>query len=363
MPVVMEQGSSGRSFSLLPGVHCAPVAASMHRDGIEIGIVNNMPDQALESTERQFIGLLATASENTPMRVKLFSLPGVPRGDAARRYIESQYADIAELWNHRFDGLIVTGTEPRDALTAEPYWPDFARLVDWAERNTVSTLWSCLAAHGAVLHLDGVDRRALVDKCFGVFPCERSSDHPLTTALAALLQVPHSRWNDLPESALAACGYDVITRGPEIGADMFVKDFGSLFVFLQGHPEYEASTLLREFRRDVGRFLRGESRNYPALPQRYFDRATAQTLDVFRTQALVDPGESLLESFPATALREELVNSWRVSALRFYRNWLACIAARKAASVTTVATRRVFTSQTSLLRYKRDRRGGGAPGL
>jgi homoserine O-succinyltransferase/O-acetyltransferase len=37
---------------------------------------------------------------------------------------------------------------------------------------------------------------------------------------------------------------------------MFVKYNRSLFVLLQGHPEYDSATLLREYRRDVGRFLR-----------------------------------------------------------------------------------------------------------
>ena len=43
MPVVMAQGASGRSFSLLPGVRCAP-AGGARNGGIEIGIINNMPD-------------------------------------------------------------------------------------------------------------------------------------------------------------------------------------------------------------------------------------------------------------------------------------------------------------------------------
>ena len=199
MPVVMEPGSSGRSFSVLPGVHCAPRAASMRRDGIDIAIVNNMPDAALEATERQFIGLLARASDRMSVRVKLFALPGVPRSAAAQRYIAGHYADIAELWRGPVDGLIVTGTEPRAALAREPYWAAFTALVDWAGENTTSAIWSCLAAHAAVLHLDGIDRYLLADKCFGIFQCERVSDHPLTTASPELWQVPHSRWNDLPE--------------------------------------------------------------------------------------------------------------------------------------------------------------------
>ena len=56
--------------------------------------------------------------------LKLFVMPELPRGEATRRALAGRYRDIAELWNTRLDGLIVTGTEPRaQNLTDEPYWP------------------------------------------------------------------------------------------------------------------------------------------------------------------------------------------------------------------------------------------------
>jgi len=55
---------------------------------------------------------------------------------------------------------------------------------------------------------------------------------------------------------------------------MFVKERKSLFLFFQGHPEYDADSLPREYRRDVGRFLRSERESYPGMPKGYFDEAT-----------------------------------------------------------------------------------------
>jgi homoserine O-succinyltransferase len=158
--------------------------------------------------------------------------------------------------------------------------------------------------------------------------------------MAAPLQVPHSRWNDLPERALAACGYTILSRAPDIGADIFVKAFRSVFVFLQGHPEYELSTLAREYRRDVGRYLRGERETYPAEPQRYFDPATSRALDLFRTQGIASRTErrdtafveDLLRSFPLTSIHTQLMDCSRAGAVRFYRNWLSCVAARRGES-------------------------------
>src|SRR5262249_52412043 len=108
--------------------------------------------------------------------------------------------------------------------------------------------------------------------------------------------------------------------------------FRSLFVFLQGHPEYEPSTLGREYRRDVGRFLRGERDTYPVQPQRYFDPDTTRALDDFRAQAIdrraEGRGEELLPSFPATSVRTQLMEPARSAAVRFYRNGLVCLMGR-----------------------------------
>ena len=330
MTIVMEQGAAASGF-LPAGASRAPVDASRRSGAIAIGIVNNMPDAAIESTERQFIGLLAAASGQMPVRVRLFALPSVPRGEAARRHIERNYAAIEELWNAGLDGLIVTGTEPRGALTAEPYWPAFTRLVDWAEENTVSSIWSCLAAHASVLHLDGIDRCPLPDKCFGIFECQRATDHALNRATATQLQVPHSRWNDVPEQALVAAGYEVLTRSPEAGVDAFVRPGQSLFVFFQGHPEYQPLTLLREYRRDVGRFLKGERATYPALPVAYFDDATTRRLLAFRGRAVADRRAALIVEFPLVPAASRWTDAWHTSASRIYRNWLSVLAERKAA--------------------------------
>jgi homoserine O-succinyltransferase/O-acetyltransferase len=84
--------------------------------------------------------------------------------------------------------------------------------------------------------------------------------------------MPHSRINDLPVPSLTACGYRVLTRSAAAGVDAFVgrETEPSLFVFFQGHPEYDADSLLRKNRRDVGRFLRHERERYPAPPHGYF---------------------------------------------------------------------------------------------
>jgi homoserine O-succinyltransferase len=297
---------------------------------ISIGLINNMPDAALEATERQFRALLASASDGMTVRLSLYALTDVPRAEPGKRHIEDFYSSVEELWNTHLDGLIVTGAEPRTAnLMDEPYWESLARVLEWARDHTHSTILSCLAAHAAVLQMDGIGRLKSDNKHFGVFECDRHSHHRLTAGTASRFKLPHSRWNGISEAELAASGYNVLTHSPEAGVDIFIKRYKSLFVFFQGHPEYEADTLLREYRRDVGRYLRGEADIYPTLPRGYFDEDTAQALTALRTQAIDRRSEELLTYVSTTLEHGTINNTWHSTAARIYRNWLQYIRDQK----------------------------------
>ncbi len=301
-----------------------------HAKTLHIGLVNNMPDGALKATEHQFRSLLDAASGGINVRLSLFALQEVSRSDAGRRHIGSHYEALDSLWNTTLDGLIVTGAEPRAAdLAGEPYWASLTKVLDWAEENTHSSIWSCLAAHAAVQHIDGIRRRRLAEKTFGVFECNKASDHHLTAGVESPLRAPHSRWNDLSESELAAGGYCVLTRSARGSVDAFSKQRKSLFLFFQGHPEYEADTLLLEYRRDVGRFLRGERDTHPNMPEGYFDRETEDVLAALRDRALAGRSEELLAHFPTGIVARKLANTWRPMATGIYANWLAYQLARK----------------------------------
>jgi len=302
------------------------------RNCLTIGLVNNMPDAGCEATERQFIELLRAAASDVVALLKLFSVAAVPRSEAARAEIASRSRDLSALWDAPLDGLIVTGTEPVAAdLKDEPYWNALCDLLDWACHNTMSAVWSCLAAHAAVQYSDGIVRERLSDKLSGVFDCEVTGDHPLLAGVAQRWRVPHSRHNDLPEAPLAAGGYRVLSRSAAAGADTFIKeqDGGSLFVFFQGHPEYDTDSLLREYRRDVGRFLRGEAGAYPQAPQNYFDGAAMFLADDFRTRAEGGPHGELIGEFPVRSLRAGIENTWHSNAITVYRNWVAFLKEQK----------------------------------
>jgi homoserine O-succinyltransferase len=313
-----------------PYIKPAKLAHARSNRSISIGLVNNMPDGALAAAERQFLSLLDSASGSLDVRVSFYSLHGIPRGESGVRYINNFYSSTDNLWNTHLDGLIVTGREPLASnLADEPYWNSFTRVLEWARYNTYSAVWSCLAAHAAILHMNGIRRVKSPCKHSGVFECMRVAEHPLTARAPRLLKLPHSRWNGIGEDALVNSGYSVLTSTADIGVDTFIKQERSLFVFFQGHPEYESDTLLLEYRRDVGRYLRGETDAYPLIPNGYFDQKTAAELTVLQKRAISHKRADLLEEVTAALGKSSIENTWHSAAICIYRNWLEYICAQK----------------------------------
>jgi homoserine O-succinyltransferase len=344
MPLIIEGGRVPSRWAEKRNRH--PVASAdghaMH-NCVRLALINNMPDTALEDTELQFFELLDIASGDVPVIIRLYSLTGIPRTDRGQRHLNSFYFGVDDLWHSPCDGLIVTGTEPlQPSLSDEPYWFTLTQVLDWAEQNTSSTVLSCLAAHASVLHSDGIKRYRLPDKQFGVFDSARKCDHQLTQDIADGIRFPHSRWNEVRADELASSGYAVLTESAQAGVDLFVKKKKkSLFVHFQGHPEYGAQTLLKEYRRDIKRFLRQERETYPTMPAGYFDESAAQHLRKFRETAIADRREEIVAFFPETAVVGGLQNAWQSSAISIYRNWLQYLESRRAEAPAFAAMARV----------------------
>jgi homoserine O-succinyltransferase/O-acetyltransferase len=288
---------------------------------LTIALINNMPDSALQSTERQFTQLLQAAAGNNRVHLHCFSLPSVKRSQQARQSMEGRYGDIADLDRLRIDGLIVTGAEPNAAtLPEEPFWQDLTAIIDWARSHTRSAIWSCLAAHAAVLHLDGIERQPLDVKCSGVYDCAKVTDNWLMKDINSPLKVAHSRVNALRKSDLAAGGYQVLTESPQAGVDIFAKRLRSHFIFFQGHPEYEALSLQREYLRDITRFLSRQRDIFPAFPAGYFDTDTENKLAHYQKRACAERQIPLSIELPHLTLRPDLAVGEAAAAL--FRNWL-----------------------------------------
>jgi homoserine O-succinyltransferase/O-acetyltransferase len=305
-------------------------SSSSRRRLVRVALVNNMPLSAFAATTKQFNRLLTSAAGELEIALDVFVLPNTP--DAAAKLARPGVCaeSVAKLKASKVDALITTGCEPVcSRVQDEAYWSELADLVSWSKDNTISSLWSCLAAHAAVSSLSGVERRPLPNKQSGIYACDIVSDHRLIRGATSPAFVPHSRMNELPEADLRAHGFQILTKSPTAGVDAFVKQAGaSLALFLQGHPEYEEQSLLFEFRRDLERWMRRENPSPPGVPENYFDRTDHDALmRGIRTAAETgdfDPLRMLAQGVVPRGFTD-----WRPWSVRLVGNWLQFIAEMK----------------------------------
>lgn len=301
----------------------APIGST--EAALRIGLINNMPDPALRRTEQQFRSLLGAATD-TPISLVLVTLPEIVRSDWAAEHVAEFYVGVEAFQASDLDAVIVTGAEPRaKELSDEPYWRALTGLFDWIEDTQLPAAYCCLAAHAAVLHRDGIRRRPLPQKCFGIFEHAPADNHPFTVGAEPSHVLPHSRWNEITETDLVAHGYTLLSRSDEVGVGAFARPDGGRELFFQGHPEYGGTTLLREYRRDVRRFLTGERDTYPEPPFHGINKSTLAVFEEFRERAFRERGEALFEAFPAFDMSDARALPWRPAAALIYGNWLGSI--------------------------------------
>ena len=290
---------------------------------LRLALVNNMPDGAFEETEQQFRDLL----ENVPghsVEVSCYTLPGVQRIPRIAKLISDDYGDFNELWASRPDALVITGAEPKKAeLTEESYWPSLEKLLWWGRTTVPSILASCLTAHAALWAFDRLPRKLLLEKCMGVFVQSIDPQHPLMQGVAPVA-LPHSRFNEVPAKDLLRAGYRVLAQCGDAGWTVAVGERDRCqLLLLQGHPEYSQLALLREYRRDVRRYLAGEQGSYPHLPKGYLDREALDALGSFELKLsglARDP--ALMEEFPFDFAASHVNVDWASPARTLIANWL-----------------------------------------
>ncbi|MGH2885407.1 MAG: homoserine O-acetyltransferase/O-succinyltransferase family protein [Solirubrobacteraceae bacterium] len=308
---------------------------------ITVALVNNMPDSAFIDTENQFRGLALGGGNEAWIDFELYTIKEIPRSEKIATLIEERYRGLDELWTRPPDALIVTGTEPTQAqLQFEPSWPYLARLLEWAADHVPTTLLSCLASHASILLFDGIERVARPVKCSGVFEgAVQDPLDPLVARLGDVIPVPHSRLNGVPKTALVEAGYRIVvgSDSPDAGWSVATREQGAgLFVLCQGHPEYGTLSLLREYRRDVRRFLFGRGAvPYPRLPEGYLGDEAVDKLMEFERRARttsIDPRE-LWPTFPFDEVAATVENTWASASATLYANWLqlARVAAQRPA--------------------------------
>ncbi|MDO9009590.1 MAG: homoserine O-succinyltransferase, partial [Thiobacillus sp.] len=84
-------------------------AAKQEIRELHVGLLNMMPDAALEATERQFYRLVGESNPIAQFYMHPFTLPALPRGAAAQAHIAQFYESFDEIRGAGLDALIITG--------------------------------------------------------------------------------------------------------------------------------------------------------------------------------------------------------------------------------------------------------------
>jgi homoserine O-succinyltransferase len=296
-------------------------------------LVNNMPDAAFGATERQFVGLLEAGSGCETVELSRYTMAGIPRGERVRDRIAASYRALDDIISDPPDLLVLTGSNPIESrIEDEPYWADLHGLLKWGSENVPAMVLSCLSAHAGLAVFDGLERTTLPAKCTGVFAQEVNPAHPLAARLHSPVLLPHSRLNTVPVDAVLDAGYAVLLQSEEVGWSVATKTVGrSDVVLVQSHPEYDPTSLVREYARDVRRYVGHERDELPCLPTDCVIGTDWERLRLLHTRVIGgerDP--SLVAAFPFDEVGARAPWPWRGAALRLYANLLATIPERSA---------------------------------
>ncbi|GMR16943.1 MAG: homoserine O-succinyltransferase [Gammaproteobacteria bacterium] len=292
---------------------------------LHIGLLNMMPDAALSATERQFFRLVGESNSIAQFYMHPFTLKELPRSEKGQAHVEKYYESFEQIKKQGLDALIITGanvTGPE--LSEESFWQPLIEVIDWAYENVTSTLCSCLTTHAVLEFRYQQKRRPLGFKRWGVYSHHVTNrNHPLVNGVNTRFDVPHSRYNQIDYSQFKEAGLHVLAESKEADVHLAVSEDQFRIVFLQGHPEYDIISLLKEYKREVNRFVNNERDDYPPFPENYFSLQAQAALSEYKSQviqAIQDKKD--IPEFPESLVSEKLDNTWHDTAEAILNNWI-----------------------------------------
>jgi homoserine O-succinyltransferase len=303
-------------------------ATHQHIRELHIGLLNMMPDSAIEATERQFFRLVGEANPIAQFFVHPFTLDELPRGEKARAHIDDYYETFEQIKQDGLDALIITGANvTHPDLAQEAFWQPLTEVVDWAYDNVTSVLCSCLATHAVIQSHHGQKRTHMGDKLWGVYN-HRVMDrkHPLVNDVNTRFDVPHSRFNQITRAQYQQAGLKVLVESEAGGVHLAVSRDGLRVVYFQGHPEYDTISLLKEYKREVSLYFSHLREDYPPFPENYFTLRNQAIFNEYRERLeLAMSRQESMPPFPETLVIDTLDNTWHDTAEAVIGNWIGLV--------------------------------------
>lgn len=292
---------------------------------LHIGLLNMMPDSALEATERQFFRLIGESNQIAQFYLHPFTLDELERSAEGKAHIEQYYQSFEQIKEQGLDALIITGANMVGSeLADQPFWEPLSEVLAWAYDNVTSTLCSCLTTHAVLQFRYNQKRSPLPAKRWGVYP-HRVVDrkHPLVVGVNTRFDVPHSRFNEIFPDQFNNAGLKILVESEDKDVHLAVSEDGFRLVFFQGHPEYDSISLMKEYKREVLRYINGETKEYPPFPENYFSLKCQTIFEEYQDNlnAALKQG-SEIPVFPEDLIIPYLDNTWHDTAEAVINNWI-----------------------------------------
>lgn len=289
MPIKIPDSLPARTVLESENIFVMTQFRAMHQDirPLKMLILNLMPTK--EVTETQLLRKLS----NTPLQIEIDLLRTISHEshNTDAEHLESFYVSFDEVKDRRYDGMIITGAPVENMdYEAVDYWEELCRIMEWTKTNVYCTMHICWGALAALYYHYGIPKRSLDEKLFGVFEHRAlKKDSPFFRGLDDVFYVPHSRFAYVDRADIEGVPELEVMAVSDKAGVFAVKTQDSRRFFITGHPEYDRTTLMQEYLRDV------EKGKNIALPENYF------------------PGDDP---------KNEPLCTWRSSAQLMYTNWL-----------------------------------------
>ncbi|MCX8227351.1 MAG: homoserine O-succinyltransferase [Sulfitobacter sp.] len=224
-------------------------AATQDIRPLRIALLNLMPKKI--QTENQFARLIGA----TPLQIEfsLLRMSDHQSRNTAADHLESFYRPVSEVWDEKFDGLIITGAPIEHMEFGDvTYWDELTRVMDWTQTNVHSTFGVCWGGMAMINHFHGVKKHLLDHKAFGCFRhANLTPSSPYLRGFSDDLVVPVSRWTEMRASEVDSVpGLSTLLGSAEVGPCL-VEDAAHRALYIFNHLEYDRDTLKDEYDRDV----------------------------------------------------------------------------------------------------------------
>jgi homoserine O-succinyltransferase len=171
-------------------------------------------------------------------------------------HLEKFYVTFEEaIADKHLDGLILTGAPVEDIPYEDViYWDEICSIINFAKTNIASTLGICWGGL-AIAKFLGIEKEVTPKKIFGVFEVKNLyPHHKITGGCDDVFWCPYSSFSRLPDNALEKARdmgkINLLAYSSDVGYMIF-ESVDHKFIVHLGHPEYPASRLVEEYKRDM----------------------------------------------------------------------------------------------------------------